>query len=836
MALEIYYTSAPQGLRPGDRGFCTVGASEGISRALMDRLEALSGYRHHFVGSAASPVCHAHWVLRLDSRDSHVLSRVCDAGLDYTQRTNSWAHHIVLDAAELADAGPAWMLRQSGVMVERWDGQVGPIIRPAPLPRGDLSPGPCSQWQRLAGDAGWAGLVAQAVATSSWKPVVLLFAADQPVLSLVDEVAAILPPASRWQMTFSTYFTNLPGGMTCQWRCCAASSPAASALRRWAAGSNGLILDISQGPLTEALPQGPWIDAARNGQVVPLVSKAPRPPGTPRFVALPFKTATPDAPTEEPAAEPIELKVSAGGGGIEEITIHRRPMAGATVPQHSQAHSATTAEASWMTQRRKARQRRLMIIYVLACAIFAGGAWLAYLAQRSSSDVPLPPLTPATRVMDIVPEPEPILPPPPPAASVPVVAPPSTTQAVVVAPPVTLPATMVAPVPLPPPPPPSPIALAEPLAVPAPGNGMRDIVTTAVLPAAKLENPAAVAIFSLTFPDGSKQFRFHQGDLDGLLAVRPQASEHRPSFEVTWRDPSDLAGPVRVLTIAFDRTVPQLELKWNSALMLRRPHVADLAYWVIQNSTLLLADKNQERTQPVTFAPRRLKPIRLAEPNPAAALPENLPAPLRVTFLSSLPAGWQEAQAATTEPRKAGPAKDFAGEQVLRLEKQPFHGGMVPAVTLHYSYGQRTMVSDLARVTEAAKADLAAAVTEVKNGIDEIQQLRDAFLPRTAALEERINEWTARKQQAATAPTPGDQSVEQYEADLKVMRQKLEEHKANRDAAVNARMASQKDSEARCVVLREALAEYAQLKELELALDMPQGLRVGTVRMVREPE
>jgi hypothetical protein len=42
---ELIYTSAPRGLKPGSCGFCTVVGTHGMSAALMQRLEALSGYR-----------------------------------------------------------------------------------------------------------------------------------------------------------------------------------------------------------------------------------------------------------------------------------------------------------------------------------------------------------------------------------------------------------------------------------------------------------------------------------------------------------------------------------------------------------------------------------------------------------------------------------------------------------------------------------------------------------------------------------------------------------------------------------------------------------------------
>src|SRR5690242_12570444 len=101
MSHEIYYTSAPEGLKRGTSGFSTVATSPNIPKALWDRLETLSAYRHHFPSnSQPNPVSHAHWILNVAGKTHHVLSRICDSGVDHTQRTNAFAHHLVLETAE----------------------------------------------------------------------------------------------------------------------------------------------------------------------------------------------------------------------------------------------------------------------------------------------------------------------------------------------------------------------------------------------------------------------------------------------------------------------------------------------------------------------------------------------------------------------------------------------------------------------------------------------------------------------------------------------------------------------------------------------------------------
>ena len=127
MSRELIYTSAPRGVKPGSQGFCTVAYTQGMPANVIQQLESLSGYRHILSPqdskASLNPVAYSHLVLTIAGRRCHVLSRICDAGLDYTQRTNKFAHHVVLDAAEVPAAGPAWLLAQPKFMQSKWAGR-----------------------------------------------------------------------------------------------------------------------------------------------------------------------------------------------------------------------------------------------------------------------------------------------------------------------------------------------------------------------------------------------------------------------------------------------------------------------------------------------------------------------------------------------------------------------------------------------------------------------------------------------------------------------------------------------------------------------------------------
>src|SRR5262245_38638095 len=123
MSEELYYTSAPRGLKPGSQGFCTVAASAGMSSLLVDKLEKLSVYRHLLPPeNPENPVGWSHMRVSAGNGMVSVLSRIGPAGLDYSGRGNILAHHLVLDAGEISPAGPAWLLSQRGLLDNAFEG------------------------------------------------------------------------------------------------------------------------------------------------------------------------------------------------------------------------------------------------------------------------------------------------------------------------------------------------------------------------------------------------------------------------------------------------------------------------------------------------------------------------------------------------------------------------------------------------------------------------------------------------------------------------------------------------------------------------------------------
>ena len=271
MGMELLYTSAPKGLKPGTRGFCTVAMTQGVPPQLVERLESLSGYRQVFAPqdpqAALNPVVQSHLRISIAGRNYHVLSRICAAGLDYSQRNNKFAHHLVLDPRELSPAGPAWTLAQPAVMETVWDGTPRLLAGGRRMPSGNVAPAVCRAWQQLTGDAGWGGVLAEAAIERPKSPVTIIFRPGVDPLPLIAESLALLPPEQRWNVTFSTYFTKLPPGVECQWRCALEGSVEAK-------GAQGLVIDLCRA--LAAAQDGQHVTAARTGKLAAFARVATR--------------------------------------------------------------------------------------------------------------------------------------------------------------------------------------------------------------------------------------------------------------------------------------------------------------------------------------------------------------------------------------------------------------------------------------------------------------------------------------------------------------------------------------------------------------------------------
>lgn len=219
MSYEIIYTSSLRGLNGAGRGYCTVAATTGIPRILREQLESLSGYSHlHAPGSKRNAVNFCCQTVQIQDEPYLVLSRVADAGVDFSARSNKIAHHLALSLREVRALHfpPTALLSDRNFWHTEWSGEPEwlPFDRmPTPIHSPDIR---CDTWKNTFGDAGWAGVLARSIAHNP-EPVFVILPEGCNALGLVHEALQILPPRMHWKVSFSTYFTRTSGG-ECHWR------------------------------------------------------------------------------------------------------------------------------------------------------------------------------------------------------------------------------------------------------------------------------------------------------------------------------------------------------------------------------------------------------------------------------------------------------------------------------------------------------------------------------------------------------------------------------------------------------------------------------------------
>ena len=271
MPRELIFTSVPSGLKPGSSGYCTVARHEDMDPMLERELERLSFYE---MDGGLHPIIHAFRILRLQSGNHYVLSRICYSGSDHTGRTNYIAHHLVFDEAEtyaLGGTSPADYFLDTIGWMDEWPKGKQPVLfgpgegEKAPYP---ASPPPASNstWARITGDPLNAH---EPLYRHSWRFITPDGGHAEP-LSLISEFCS--QPEANVQWAWGTYtFTTFlqTSDQSVDFRCVA--GPA-----------SGAVASVAHDTLHLGNPVASCFQAAGAGapgalspQQVPVVEKAP---------------------------------------------------------------------------------------------------------------------------------------------------------------------------------------------------------------------------------------------------------------------------------------------------------------------------------------------------------------------------------------------------------------------------------------------------------------------------------------------------------------------------------------------------------------------------------
>ncbi|HNO78108.1 MAG TPA: hypothetical protein PKN33_08605 [Phycisphaerae bacterium] len=269
MIMELIHTSVPRGLNPGTRGFTTVAHTKGMPAWLVESLERLSGYSQSSqskgTGGESPRIVYRFAILQRGNSAVRVLSRIAPCSPDYSGRSNRIAHHIMLPGQSLSPAGPVSLLGQSSLFRQEWTEAPKLLEAVEGLPNQEVVARPCNTWQNLTGDAGWAGWLLHSWIKRPSGPLYLRHPENWPILDLLNEVTALVPPPARWKLTFSTAVSGeVDPGITCALRCVPSSTASPVAIPGMMdANTIDLVARAS-------LPECEYANNARAGRVITL--------------------------------------------------------------------------------------------------------------------------------------------------------------------------------------------------------------------------------------------------------------------------------------------------------------------------------------------------------------------------------------------------------------------------------------------------------------------------------------------------------------------------------------------------------------------------------------
>lgn len=207
-----------------------------MREALMLQLEKFSYYQHLSLSGGQERPIFTCRIVDIRGTRFHVLSRIQDAGLDFTGRTNFIAHHLVFTPEEIRQfpTPPAilrnwpgwlrsWTKEPQLLENENWDDLIALAGR---------SNVPAQTWQRVSGDAvnGY-GLLEARTGTSfrvddqTEETILELFAECLEFLEVRDPRRDFRTAA--WNFTFTTSMQEQDNPADFRWRCIHSDNPAA---------------------------------------------------------------------------------------------------------------------------------------------------------------------------------------------------------------------------------------------------------------------------------------------------------------------------------------------------------------------------------------------------------------------------------------------------------------------------------------------------------------------------------------------------------------------------------------------------------------------------------
>ncbi|HCS51627.1 MAG TPA: hypothetical protein DIW81_08555 [Planctomycetaceae bacterium] len=253
---------------------------------------------------------------------------------------------MVIDVPDAIPGGPAWLLQQSGWMVDSWDGSVKLLDKARSAPATARPAAPCKTWQNVTGDAGWAGVLAETFLADPNRKVFLIYQPGVDILALFEEAIALLPASRRWDVTFSTYGAALPATVDCLWSGVISGTQEEHLSKRFV---NAMRIDLTKA-IGTAPDTGKLVSVARTGNVP--------------------TTATISPPAERPVTTASGISMTS-----DDVVADRHNL----MPQAHTTPGNITKNPPPVPRavKKESSGNGRLILIVLACVIFFGGGTVA---------------------------------------------------------------------------------------------------------------------------------------------------------------------------------------------------------------------------------------------------------------------------------------------------------------------------------------------------------------------------------------------------------------------------------------------------------------------------
>jgi hypothetical protein len=295
MALQLIYTSAPRLLQAGRTGFGTVAAHPGIPSWLVGEIERASQFSR-VPGLDSARVVVRHMVFGQGDRVHHVLSRIQDAGADYTGRTNHIAHHFVFTAAEAAKATALGVtpvdvlafLESHKLWQTAWDGEPrllgdDTLLPVESIPKTITLPAETSHWGALVpGRPECAAILAPGKTSEACWIVYPQGWRDAIVYAMGESLALHSNP---WGVSFANDLQPTDNEQQIAWR----GIPADSPLLQKAQSSVRPCIDLTNPSALAFQPVPEFVEEARTG-------KKPQPKSRPAPLAAKSRQKSEETP------------------------------------------------------------------------------------------------------------------------------------------------------------------------------------------------------------------------------------------------------------------------------------------------------------------------------------------------------------------------------------------------------------------------------------------------------------------------------------------------------------------------------------------------------------